>query len=73
MMTNEHGQTFGQWLVSQTDHEGVMGELVAAAKSDRTFPRDGDPEAVRKHLSKMQVDGDFFDAVDDAEADWMRY
>jgi hypothetical protein len=26
---------------------------------------------MRKHLSQMQTDGDMFDAVDDAETNWM--
>lgn len=73
MTTNVHGETFSAWLLSQKDREGLIGQLVAAAKSDPKFPRDGDPETVRKHLSRMQVEGDFFDAVDDAEADWLSF
>ncbi|MEG8018752.1 hypothetical protein [Sphingomonas sp. LR55] len=39
--------------------------------ADRRFPRNGNPEAVRKHLSAMQAEGDMFAAVDDAESDWL--
>ncbi len=34
------------------------------------MPGTSDPEAVRAHLRKQQADGDVFQAVDDAEADW---
>lgn len=47
-----------------------MDDLAAAARADRTFPKDGDPEAVRAHLRKQQADGDVFAAIDDAESDW---
>lgn len=62
---------FGQWLMTQTDRIGLVGQLATGAHADRRFPRTGDPEAVRKHLSAMQADGDMFDAVDDAELDWL--
>jgi len=65
--------SFGAWLVTQKDRDGLVGELVAAAKLDRRFPRVGDPEAVRKHLRAMQAEGDMFAAVDDAETDWLSY
>lgn len=70
---NEHGETFGAWLRVQKDRDGLIGQLVDGAKADRKFPRDGSPEDVRKHLSAMQAEGDLFDAVDDAEADWQAY
>lgn len=73
MRKNEHGETFGAWLIKQRDRQGVLGELVQAAKSDPKFPRTGTPEEVRQHLGKMQVDGDFYDAVDEAETDWLSY
>lgn len=70
---NEHGETFGAWLRVQTDREGLIGQLVEGAKADRKFPRDGSPQDVRKHLSAMQADGDLFEAVDEAEIDWLAY
>jgi hypothetical protein len=62
---------FGAWLLTKKDDDGLLGQLAAGAAADRRFPRNGDPEAVRKHLSQMQADGDMFAAVDDAETDWM--
>ncbi|WP_267378062.1 hypothetical protein [Sphingomonas sp. GC_Shp_6] len=58
-------------MATQTDRSGLVGQLVAGAAADRRFPRQGDPEAVRKHLSAMQADGDLFEAVDEAEIDWL--
>ncbi|MBI0474423.1 hypothetical protein D9601_03465 [Sphingomonas sp. MA1305] len=64
---------FGAWLLQQVDREGPVGELVAAAKADRRFPRAGGPDDVRKHLNDMQASGEMFEAVDDAEIDWCCY
>ena len=72
-MTNQHGETFGGWLGVQKDRDGLVGQLVAGAKADRRFPRDGSPDDVRKHLSAMQADGDLFEAVDEAKTDWLAY
>ena len=63
--------TFGQWLVTQKERSDLVGQLAVGAVADRRFPRNGDPEAVRKHLSAMQAEGDMFAAVDDAESDWL--
>ncbi|MEG3172188.1 hypothetical protein U1708_08170 [Sphingomonas sp. ZB1N12] len=62
---------FGRWLVTQNDRSDLVGQLAVGAVADRRFPRTGDPEAVRKHLSAMQGEGDMFAAVDDAESDWL--
>lgn len=48
------------------------GDLTVAARSDRTFPKDGDPEAVRKRSGAQQADSKVFQAVDDAENEWNR-
>jgi hypothetical protein len=69
-MVNEHGETFGQWLVAQADREGSTGELAKAAPK---FPRRGGPDEVRARLNEMQADGDMHDAIDDAETDWLSY
>lgn len=66
-------EPFGAWIVAQVDRHGLIGDLVKAAKSDRNFPREESPNKVRQHLSRMQADGNMFDAVDDAETDWMAY
>ena len=70
---NQQGETFTDWLAIQKDREGLVGQLIAGMKADRRFPRNGDPEAVRKHLSVMQADGDMFEAVDEAKTDWLAY
>jgi hypothetical protein len=63
-------EPFGKWLLVQRDRGDCVDDLGSAAPADRTFPKNGDPEAVRAHLRKQQADGDTFQAVDDAEADW---
>lgn len=64
-------EPFGVWLLKQAKRDGLIGQLAAGAAVDRKFPKAGDPEAVRKHLSAMQAEGDMFAAVDDAETDWL--
>jgi uncharacterized protein YozE (UPF0346 family) len=63
--------TFGKWLLTQRDRGDWVDGIADAARADRTFPRNGDPEAVRKHLRSQQADGDAFAAIDDAESDWI--
>lgn len=62
---------FGKWLLGQRDRGDWVDGIAEAARADRTFPKAGDPEAVRAHLRKQQADGDAFAAIDDAESDWM--
>ena len=69
--TNDQGETFGEWLLAQKDATGSMADLIAAAKADRSFPRRGSPDDVRKRLNEMQADGDMHAVVDDAETDWL--
>ena len=61
---------FGTWLLTQRDRGDWVDGIADAARADRTFPKHGDPEAVRAHLRKQQADGDAFAAIDDAESDW---
>jgi hypothetical protein len=63
-------EPFGRWLIAQKDRGDWVDDLANAARADRTFPKDGDPEAVRAHLRAQQADGDTFQAVDDAEGHW---
>jgi uncharacterized protein YozE (UPF0346 family) len=70
----DHGElkpAFGHWLMTHKDRSDLVGQLAIGAVADRRFPHNGDPEAVRKHLSAMQAEGDMFAAVDDAESDWL--
>jgi hypothetical protein len=64
---------FGRWVLQQIDRGGFIGELAKAAKADRAFPKDGDPEAVRKRISEQGADPDMHEALDDAELDWKAY
>ncbi|WBO21996.1 YozE family protein [Sphingomonas abietis] len=73
VQVNDQGETFGAWLLAQRDRDGLVGQLVDGAKADRRFPRNGSPEDIRKHLSAMQAEGDLFEAVDEAETDWLSY
>jgi hypothetical protein len=62
---------FGKWMLMQRDRGDWIDGIADAARADRTFPKSGDPEAVRKHLRGQQADGDAFAAIDDAESEWM--
>ncbi|GAA3721787.1 hypothetical protein GCM10022268_32490 [Sphingomonas cynarae] len=64
---------FGRWLLTQRDRGDWVDGIADAARADRTFPKKGDPEAVRAYLRKQQADGDAFAALDDAENDWMSF
>lgn len=64
---------FGAWLLRQTGREGMIGELAKAAHADPGFPKNGDPEAVRARLRLAMAEGDMFEAVDDAELDWLSF
>lgn len=66
-------EPFGRWLLAQRDRGDWVDDLATAARADRSFPKDGDPEAVRAHLRAQQADGDTFQAVDDAEMDWLSF
>ena len=64
-------ERFGAWLLRQKDRSGWVGDLARAAKTDPKFPKFGSPEDVRARLRELMADGDMFEAVDDAEGDWM--
>lgn len=65
------GIAFGIWLIGQHARAGWIADLARAAKTDRGWgARQGDPDAVRLHLNKMQAESDMFEAVDDAERLW---
>lgn len=64
---------FGRWLLLQTDNDGFLGQLANAVRLDRSFPKDGDPEAVRKHLSAQGADPPMHEALDDAELEWSTF
>jgi hypothetical protein len=64
-------ETFGRWLLRQRDRGDWIDGVAEAARADRQFPKEGDPEAVRKRLREMSADGDAFAAIDDAELHWL--
>jgi len=72
MAMDENPEPFGEWLLTQAGRQGWIGGLAKAAKADRGFPRGGDPDVVRRHLSEKQAESDMFEAVDDAEGIWLR-
>ncbi|AHE55562.1 hypothetical protein [Sphingomonas sanxanigenens] len=64
---------FGAWLLRQERRDDWIGVLGKAAKADRSFPKAGDPEAVRKRLSEVGAEADMFEALDAAEIEWLCY
>lgn len=64
-------QTFGAWLIEQAGKPGLVGKLAAGAAGDRAFPKTGTVEQVRARLVMTQADGDMFEALDDAESNWL--
>jgi hypothetical protein len=71
LSSSDEEEPFGCWLLAQSGRNGWIADLAKAAKADRGFPRDGDPDAVRRHLSEKQADSDMLEAVDDAERLWL--
>ena len=69
----ENRLSFGQWLRQQKGRDGLIGQLATGALADRTFPRDGSPGDLRARLRASMADGDMYEAVDDAEMDWLSY
>jgi len=67
----DNREPFGAWLLCQVARDGWIGDLAKAAKADRTFPKEGDPDAVRKHLSDNRAESDMLEAIDDAERAWL--
>jgi hypothetical protein len=69
----EEREPFGRWLIAQKDRGDWIDALADAARKDPRFPKSGNPDDVRGHLNAMQAEGDMFEAVDDAEADWLAH
>lgn len=63
---------FGAWLLEQRGVGGFIGGLANAAAQDRTFPRHGDVQAVGKWMQGQRPSGDDWEALEDAEAAWLR-
>ncbi|WP_083274903.1 hypothetical protein [Novosphingobium resinovorum] len=71
--TSSKSLPFGRWILEQSERGGFIGQLASIARSDRGFPKDGTPEAVRKRLGDTGADPEMFEAVDDAEMDWVSW
>lgn len=70
---SDQREPFGRWLLTRPDRKDWTDDLAKMAKADRGFPKNGDVEAVRKHLSAQGADGDTFECLDDAETDYHSY
>jgi hypothetical protein len=64
-------EAFGAWLLAQVDRGDWIDGLAGAARADRGFPRRGDVDQVREHMRRQGADPDTFEALDDAELDWL--
>ncbi|HUD91236.1 hypothetical protein [Sphingobium sp.] len=71
MQTNEQGQTFAEWLLKQTGRDDWIGTLAKQAKADPRFTFKSTPDELRKRLQEAGAEGDSFEALDDAEVDWL--
>ncbi len=70
MQTNELSETFGAWLMKQIKRDDWIGPLAKAAKADPRFTNASTPDDLRKRLQEAGAEGDTFEALDDAEAQW---
>ncbi|TZG24592.1 hypothetical protein [Sphingomonas montanisoli] len=68
---NHERQPFASWLLQQQNKGGFIGSLAKGMKDARGFPRQGSVDDVRKFLSTIRAEGDAFEALDDAENDWL--
>ncbi|WP_416463156.1 hypothetical protein [Sphingomonas sp. VDB2] len=71
MQTNEQGETFGAWLLKQVKREDWIGTLAVQAKADPRFRAASTPDELRKRLQEAGAEGDPFEALDDAEIEWL--
>ena len=62
---------FAAWLIARPDSGNWVDGLAQAARADRAFPRHGDLEAVKKWLQGRRPSGDDWEALDDAELDYL--
>lgn len=69
----EKSSSFGRWLLEQRHHDGAIGALAKQAWNDAGFPKDGSPKDVAKRLNALGADGDTWQALEEAEVDWLAY
>lgn len=71
MQTNELGEGFGEWLMKQVKRDDWIGTLAKSAKADLRFKSSSTPDELRKRLQEAGAEGDTFEALDNAEMEWL--
>lgn len=71
MQTNEHGQTFAEWLLKQAGRDDRTGALAKQAKANRAFTFKTTPDDLRTGLLEAGAEDDHFEALNDAKAQWL--
>lgn len=71
MQINELGEGFGEWLVKHTKRDDWIGRLAKSSRADPLFRNDSTPNDLRMRLQHSKATGDAFDALDDAELEWL--
>lgn len=71
MQTSNENEAFGSWLLTQTKRDDWIGTLAKSAKADPKFRGAMTPDDLRKKLQEAGAEGDSFEALDDAEAEWL--
>lgn len=64
-------QSFAGWLRAQAGRDDWIGELARVAAGDDAWPAEADPDGLRAYLSLANAQGDQFEALDDAELEWL--
>jgi len=64
-------EPFGRWLLAQRDREDRIDPIAEAARLDPGFPKDGDPDAVRRHMAEQGASAEVLERLADAELDWL--
>lgn len=71
LVSSQARPPFGRWLIEQEKREGAIGTLAQHAKADRGFPRNGTVKDAWARLNAVQVEGDLYDAMEEAELDYL--
>ena len=71
LMERGEREAFGSWLLVQVDRGDWIDGLAKAARGDPGFPKRGTVDQVRDRMRAQGADPDAFEALDDAELDWL--
>lgn len=63
-------ESFGRWLLAQLKRDDDIGALAKWAHTNRSFPIDGDVNAVSRLLNVVGAEGEMHLALEEAELDW---